>query len=218
MSDVQTVAWPSLLVATTNVGKLREISAALAGLPVTLLTLADLAALPDEPDETGATFAENAALKALAYAGASHLPTVAEDSGLSIDALDGRPGIHSARYPGATYPDKISRLLAELAPHARPWRARFVSAVALAMPGDPPRLLYIGSGTVEGEITEPTGTQGFGYDPIFLYPPYGTTLGNVDEAHKMAISHRGTAFRQFRDWLEQQASVPTGSIGHPLTG
>ena len=101
--------YPRLLLATTNPGKIREIRVVLAGLPLELLTLADLPAL-DAPDETGGTFAENAKIKAIAYAAAFGLPTAAEDSGLAIDALEGRPGVHSARYPGATYPDRFGNL------------------------------------------------------------------------------------------------------------
>ena len=118
-----------LLIASTNPGKVREIRAVLAGLSVTLYSLADLPAVP-EPLETGRTFADNALLKARYYARSSQLLTVAEDSGLVIDALDGRPGVNSARYPGATYPEKFARLYGELAPHPRPWTARFVCSLA----------------------------------------------------------------------------------------
>ena len=193
-----------LLIASTNLGKVREIRAVLAGLSVTLHALADLPAVP-EPAETGRTFADNALLKARYYAQTSRLLTVAEDSGLVIDALDGRPGVKSARYPGATYPEKFARLYAELAPHPRPWTARFVCALAFV--GTPNSMtavepLFTCEATVEGEIAaEPAGSFGFGYDPIFYYPPYETTLGNVDDERKLAVAHRGKAFRQFRQWL-----------------
>src|SRR4051812_14625215 len=118
-----------MLIATTNAGKVREIQRALAGLNVGLETLADLPGIA-EPDETGRTFAENARLKADYYARASGLPTVAEDSGLEIDALNGRPGVLSARYPGATYADKFANLYRELADRPRPWTARFVCSLA----------------------------------------------------------------------------------------
>lgn len=210
MSGVRATRWPSILIATTNAGKIREILDALAGVPVVLLTLADLAVAPPEPEETGRTFAENAALKARAYAYATGLPTVAEDSGLVIDALGGRPGIHSARYPGTTYEDKFRTLYAELAPHPRPWTARFVCALAFVVPdaaaADPSVLpvLFSAEGIVEGEIaTAPRGEHGFGYDPIFFHPPYGSTLGEVETARKRIVSHRGAAFRAFRAWLEQ---------------
>ena len=197
-----------LLIATTNPGKIREIRRALAGLPIDLLTLGDIPPIP-EPDEIGATFAENAALKAQVYARASGLPTVAEDSGLVIDALDGRPGVESARYPGASYADKFVNLYRELAPHDQPWRARFVAALSFV---DTDRRLsdevgFACEGHVEGQIAPaPAGAHGFGYDPIFFYPPYGRTLGEVSDQEKLAVSHRGAAFRIFRDWLRARRS------------
>jgi XTP/dITP diphosphohydrolase len=197
---------PRILVATTNAGKIREIRRVLAGMPAALATLADLPPV-EEPEETGRTFAENARIKAGYYAIATGLPTVAEDSGLVIDALGGRPGVESARYPGSTYPEKFANLYRELAPHPRPWRARFVcSLVYVGAPesGLPP-LLYTTEATVEGEIAAaPVGVFGFGYDPIFFYPPYGTTLGDVPDHRKLAVAHRGKAFRQFRTWVERQ--------------
>lgn len=188
-----------LVVATTNAGKLAEIRALLDGAPVRLYTLADFPAL-DEPDETGATFAENAALKAEAYAARLGLPVVAEDSGLEIDALGGEPGIHSARYPGATYPEKFAHLYARLASFPRPWTARFVAELAFVERG---AVRFRSRGTVEGEIAPvPRGSAGFGYDPMFLYPPCGQTLGEVSGETKLAVAHRGQAFRAFRAWLE----------------
>lgn len=174
----------------------------LDGIPLPIVTPADLAAPPPPPDENGSTFAENAAIKATFYAAASGLPTVAEDSGLVIDALDGRPGVHSARYDGDTYAEKFANLYRELAGHDRPWTARFVCSLALALPGDPAEIVYEADGTVEGEITTPPrGTNGFGYDPIFFFPPYASTLAEVDDARKMAASHRGAAFAKLRQWL-----------------
>ncbi len=197
-----------LLIATTNPGKVREIRQVLEGLPLRLRSLADLSGVV-EPEETGATFAENAALKARAYAAATGLPTVAEDSGLAIDALFGRPGVLSARYPGETYAEKFANLYRELAPCPHPWTAHFICSLAFvdapAATGDDLPIAYATEATVSGEIaTTPVGTHGFGYDPIFYYPPYGTTLGNVDEARKIAVAHRGQAFRQFRDWLRSR--------------
>jgi XTP/dITP diphosphohydrolase len=209
MSHVRATTWPSILIATTNAGKIREILDALEGVPVTLATLADLPIAPAEPEETGRTFAENAALKARVYAYATGRPTVAEDSGLVIDALDGRPGIHSARYPGNTYDEKFANLYRELAPHPRPWTARFVCALAFVVPdaaaadAESLPLTFCSEGTVEGEIaTTPSGAHGFGYDPIFFHPPYGMTLGEVETTRKRTVSHRGAAFRAFRAWLE----------------
>jgi XTP/dITP diphosphohydrolase len=203
-----------LLVATTNPGKIREIREVLlldGGLPIRLLTLSDLSSTMPAPEETGPTFAVNAALKALAYAKASGLPTVAEDSGLAIDALGGRPGVESARYPGRGYPERFENLYRELARHPRPWIARFVCALAFVPVPRTGAALDVGyatEATVEGEITDvPRGDNGFGYDPIFFYPPYGCTLGEVDAVRKLAVAHRGKAFRQFRDWIVQGLSV-----------
>ena len=210
----------ALLVATTNPGKIREIRDILLGgerLPIRLLTLSDLSSNIPAPDETGRTFAANAAIKALAYAEASGLPTVAEDSGLAIDALGGRPGVESARYPGRDYPERFENLYRELAPHPRPWTARYVCSLAFVpvpAPGAPLDVLFATEATVEGEIAAaPRGTNGFGYDPIFLYPPYGATLGETDAVRKLAVAHRGIAFRQFRDWLRAYGLGRRASFG-----
>jgi XTP/dITP diphosphohydrolase len=192
---------PPLLIATTNPGKIREIQHVLAGVPRRLLTLADIAPIA-EPEETGRTFAANAALKARTYAAASGLPTVAEDSGLAIDAIAGRPGVESARYPGDTYAEKFANLYRELAGHARPWTARFVCSLAFIDDQGTSAPAFVTEATVEGEITdEPRGAHGFGYDPIFFYPPYGCTLAEVTGDRKLAVAHRGKAFRAFRTWL-----------------
>jgi XTP/dITP diphosphohydrolase len=182
-----------LLIATTNAGKIREILFVLERLPLKLVTLGDLPPIP-EPEETGATFAENAALKAHYYAALSGLPTVAEDSGLVIDALGGRPGIHSARYPGDTYPDKFRNLYSELEEHAKPWTARYVAAVSVAH--------FACDGVVEGWISpEPKGANGFGYDPIFYCPELGKTFGEATDAEKLTVSHRARAFKKLRTEL-----------------
>lgn len=190
-----------MLIATTNPGKLEEIRAILEGAPARFLTLADF---PDrtEPEETGLTFADNAVLKARAYAAMSGMWAVAEDSGLEIDALGGEPGIHSARYPGATYADKFAHLYARLERHPQPWTARFVCALAVSDPAG--AILFESRGTIEGEIADaPRGSRGFGYDPIFFYPPYNKTLGEVEGLEKLAVAHRGKAFRAFRNWIER---------------
>ena len=192
-----------MLIATTNAGKIREIRRVLGSLPIALQSLADFPSVP-QPEEAGVTFAENARLKAMYYAQAFGVPVVAEDSGLEIDALGGRPGVHSARYPGATYPDKFVNLYRELAPHTRPWTARYVSAVAYIDEAQGPGpVAFECLGFVEGEIApSPRGSNGFGYDPIFFYPPYGATFGEVDDARKLEVAHRGRAFRQFAEWLQ----------------
>jgi non-canonical purine NTP pyrophosphatase (RdgB/HAM1 family) len=195
------------LIATTNAGKLNEIGPLLEGLtiagaPVALRTLADGPPI-EAPDETGRTFAENAQLKALYYAEATGLLTVAEDSGLEIDALGGAPGIESARFGGvsSSYPEKFTLIYKELAlRHAGGSAARFVCALAMAEAG---RILFEARGTIEGLIApHPTGDGGFGYDPIFFYPPFGCTLAEAG-ARKSSVSHRGAAFRQLREYLER---------------
>jgi XTP/dITP diphosphohydrolase len=135
---------------------------------------------------------------------------VAEDSGLAIDALGGRPGIESARYPGATYPDKFQNLYRELGAHPRPWTARYVCSLAFvgrpAGEQERPPVLFTCEDTVEGEIwPEPIGDGGFGYDPIFYYPSFQTTFGNVSDAQKLTVAHRGKAFRHFAEWLRTSA-------------
>ncbi|HVC21369.1 MAG TPA: RdgB/HAM1 family non-canonical purine NTP pyrophosphatase [Vicinamibacterales bacterium] len=186
-----------LLVATTNRDKLREIRGILADAPVELLTLNDVPPV-EPPEETGRSFEENARQKATYYARATGLPTVAEDSGLEIDALDGRPGVESARFggAGATYPQKFALLYDGLRQRGLTTStARFVCAVVCAE-GD--RVVIETRGVVEGRIAPaPSGAHGFGYDPIFFYPPYGRTLAEVTEAEKTAVSHRGQAFRDF---------------------
>jgi XTP/dITP diphosphohydrolase len=190
-----------LLLATTNRGKLSEIFALLADLPVALTTLADYPPI-DAPEETGSTFAENARQKAIFYAGHAGVLTVAEDSGLEIDALGGAPGVHSARFGGkTTYPQKFALLEEQLRQAGSPNRtARFVCALALA---DADRIVFATRGTIEGLITfPPRGEGGFGYDPIFFYPPFGCTLAEAGE-RKSAVSHRGQAFRALRLFLER---------------
>jgi XTP/dITP diphosphohydrolase len=192
-----------LLVATTNPGKLREIEEILKGAPVTLISLAELPCI-DEPEETGATFAENARLKALYYAAATGLPSVADDSGLEIDALGNQPGVHSARWHGTDYAVKFRRiheLLDERGLTTSP--ARFVCHVALAGERG---VVFEADGTVSGEIArEPRGVHGFGYDPIFFYPPLGVTLAEIEQAEKRTVSHRGKAFGALREYLIRTA-------------
>jgi XTP/dITP diphosphohydrolase len=192
----------TLLVATTNPGKLREIRALMSDAPVRLIGLSDIPPI-DEPEETGSTFEENARLKAQYYAAQSGLWTVAEDSGLVIDALGGEPGVLSARFlrPDASYPERFAEIYCRLGERrGEPRTARFVAALASVDDG---RVVYETTGVVEGEIAdEPRGSGGFGYDPIFYYPPYGRTLAEVSEFEKIAVAHRGVAFRKFSDWLK----------------
>jgi len=188
-----------LLIATTNAGKLREIRGILAAVPVALLSLDQF---PDiaEPEETGLTFAENARLKARYYSARTGLVAVADDSGLQIDALGGAPGVHSARWHGSDYPTKFAAIYRELAARGLATSAaKFVAQIAVARDGE---VLFEASGVVEGEIAPaPKGAHGFGYDPIFYYPPYQSTLAEVEGARKAAVSHRGQAFRQLADWM-----------------
>jgi len=190
------------VVATSNRDKVREIRQLLDGIPFELITLDEW---PDliAPEETGRTFEENARAKALYYAKGTGELTVAEDSGIEIDALDGAPGVESARYGGVnlTYPQKFAVIYDALrARRATESPARFVCALALAKDG---RVMFETRGTVEGRVApEPKGAGGFGYDPIFFYPPYGRTLGEATADQKSAVSHRGEAFRALRRFLE----------------
>lgn len=197
-----------LLIATTNRDKLAEIRGILADAPAgTVLGLDTLPGMAT-PEEHGSTFAENARAKALFYAAASGLPTVAEDSGLEVDALGGAPGVLSARFGGEAlpYPKKFEllyRMLRER--HAPGNTARFVCALALAEGG---AVTFEATGTVEGRISlEPRGGHGFGYDPIFFYPPFGCTLGEVPAERKAAVSHRGKAFRKLAEYLERRGRL-----------
>jgi len=191
-----------LVVATTNANKLREIRGILDGTGVRVDGLDAFPAVA-EPDETGATFAENARQKATYYSGVLGVTVVAEDSGLEIDGLGGDPGVQSARYGGpaaATYPQKFALVYAGLrARGAMGSPARFVCALAVA---DGANILYEARGTIEGRVNDsPKGDGGFGYDPIFFYPPLGLTLAELDEGAKASVSHRGQAFRQLREHL-----------------
>jgi XTP/dITP diphosphohydrolase len=189
-----------LLIATTNHNKVREIRPVLAGIDVELVTLADLPPLA-EPEESGATFWENARRKALAYAIATGLLTVAEDSGLHIDALGGAPGVHSARYlgPRVPYDVRFADIYRRMSDPLMARDARFVTALAVAS-GD--RLLFECEARIEGEIAAaPAGREGFGYDPIFWYPPLRKTTGEMSLEEKSAVSHRARAFRDFARWI-----------------
>lgn len=190
-----------LVLATANAGKVREIERILEGLGVTLLTPDDLEA-PPEVVEDGLTFEANAVKKARAFAQASGLPALADDSGLCVDALDGRPGVWSARYggPGADDATRYQRLLAEMAdvPEGRR-QAAFVCVAALCRPDGQ---CLTCEGRCEGEITrEPAGENGFGYDPVFFVPEYNQTMAQLPLETKNRISHRGRALAAMRDQL-----------------
>lgn len=190
-----------VLIATTNQGKVREILQILRGVPHQLRTLADVSDI-EAPDETGASFAENARQKAIYYSRAMGMLTMAEDSGFEVDALGGEPGIYSARYlrEDATYDERfehIQRCMRESGQSNR--SARFVCALAVAN-GD--EIVFETQATVEGLVAPAAvGSNGFGYDPLFLYPPYGKTFGEVSDEEKTAVSHRGQTMRAFRDYL-----------------
>ncbi len=200
----------TLLVATHNKGKLREYKELLRDLPVRLVYLDEVGIHEDVP-ETGSTFEENAVQKATAYARLSGLVTLADDSGLEVDALGGRPGVHSARYagPNAGDDDRIRKLLAELEgvpPEQR--TARFRCVIAVASPeGD----VITAQGTVEGVIADaPRGHHGFGYDPIFYLPDRGCTMAELPPEEKNRISHRARAAEAIKPRLMKFLSARQG--------
>jgi len=192
---------PELLIATNNAGKLAEYRAILACLRLTLLSLTDVGITVDVP-ETGTTFDENAAMKATEYARLTSLPTLADDSGLVIDHLGGRPGIYSARYAGedATDRDRIDKVLAEMT-SAADRSARFVCVAALADSSG--EIIASVNGTCEGVLTtEPRGSSGFGYDPIFLPADFDKTFAELDPETKNRISHRQNAALKIIPFLQ----------------
>jgi XTP/dITP diphosphohydrolase len=190
-----------LLIATHNQGKLDEFRQLLDGLDLEVTDL-EAVGITQDVEETGTTFAENAILKARAYAEMSGLLTWSDDSGLEVDALGGRPGVYSARYggPGLTPRDRYLRLLDELRPYPRQsWTARFRCVVALVLPDGE---LHTVDDKIEGIITDqPAGEFGFGYDPIFYLPEYQATLAEISPELKNEISHRGKATRTAKQLL-----------------
>ena len=196
-------AKPRLLIATNNPGKVAEFRQLLDGCGWELVTPADIG-LELEVEEAGQTYAENATIKAEAYAKASGLVTLADDSGLEVDALGGRPGPLSARYagPDRTDEERVQALLQELTGVPDDKRtARFRCVIAVAEPEGRVELV---EGTVEGRIAhEPRGENGFGYDPVFLVPERGVTTAELPPDEKNAVSHRGAAARKARAVLER---------------
>jgi len=191
-----------ILIATHNPGKVREIGELVKDLPIVFLSLSDVDEAP-EVVEDGRTFEENALKKARTLAAATGMVTLADDSGLCIEALDGRPGVQSARYAGkdASDAEKCIRILQEMEnvpDHAR--TARFVCAMALITPEGEEKMFR---GSCEGKITrEPRGTGGFGYDPIFYFEEARCTFAEMDRHSKNRVSHRGRALRAFARFLE----------------
>lgn len=193
-----------LYACSSNPGKLREF--ALAAPAVLIEPLPHLGPIP-VPEETGATFDENARLKAVYYSAFTPELVFADDSGLEVDALAGAPGVHSARYAGphATDAENNALLLQNLANLTRR-SARFVCVLAVARQG---QVLQTFRGIVEGEILPaPRGDGGFGYDPLFFYPPFGCSLAEIAPEQKFAVSHRGNALRALSAWLSQEKLQP----------
>ena len=186
-----------LLLGTRNTGKAGELRALLRGLELELVSVADLADPPPDPPEDAPTYLENAVGKALAYARATGLPTVADDSGLEVDALGGAPGVRSRRFFGAgASPEERNRMLLGLLDGVTDRTARFVAVIALAQPDGRVETF---DGEVRGEIAEaPRGEDGFGYDPVFVIAEDGRTMAEVPQQEKNAISHRGLAAAKLR--------------------
>jgi len=199
---------PPLVLATGNAGKVRELGDLLAGIPFEIRTLADYPPFV-MPEEAGTTYEANARLKARATAAHTGALALGDDSGIEVDALEGLPGVRSARFggPGLDDAGRVAHLLARIAhvPDARR-TARFRCVIALVWPD---RREHVVEGACEGLITRaPRGSEGFGYDPVFFYPPFGATFGEVSDARKAAVSHRGLAAAAAR-----RALLATGSAG-----
>lgn len=205
----------SIVLASRNPGKLREIRQVLAPLEMHVVSIDDVCPEVPEPEETGATFAENAQDKAVYYSKASGLWCLADDSGLVVDALEGKPGVHSARYAADEVDGEADRKQIDQANNAKLLRelgdtpdsrrnARFVCHLALA---DGENVLLETTGAVEGRIGHaPAGDNGFGYDPLFILPDRGCTTAQLPSEQKNAISHRGQAVRRMADELQDLLS------------
>jgi XTP/dITP diphosphohydrolase len=182
-----------LLIATNNKGKVKELQDLLKNTGFVIITPADIS-LNLEVEEDGTTYAENATKKAIAFAHTSGLISLADDSGLEVDALDGAPGLYSARYhpePGAKDADRRAYMIENLKDKPRPWTAHFHATIAIAMPE---KDVHIVEGNCYGEIIpEERGTGGFGYDPIFLFPELNKTMAELEMEEKNRLSHRAKA-------------------------
>ncbi|HEX8492599.1 MAG TPA: RdgB/HAM1 family non-canonical purine NTP pyrophosphatase [Pyrinomonadaceae bacterium] len=194
-----------LLIATHNPGKILELEASLGMLSLRLRSLREFPSIP-EVEETGMTFTENAVLKASTYGRQSKLWTLADDSGLEVDALGGAPGVFSARYAGpeASDAERVTLLLEELSRKDDGRRsARFVCVIAIADPDG--RVAHVAQGSCEGHLAPaPRGTGGFGYDPIFIPNGYRQTFGELPSEVKQSISHRSRAFQAASAFLRQR--------------
>ncbi len=190
-----------LLLASQNSGKLREMQFILRDLPIQIIAPADIG-IHLEVEETGKTYAENSALKAKAYAKASGLLSLGDDSGLEVDALNGKPGLYSARYapnPDATDADRRAFLLENLRAISRPWTACFRATIAIAHPDGK---IHFTEGVCEGEIIpQERGAGGFGYDPVFYLPELGRTMAELSEEEKNRLSHRAKALEKAKSFL-----------------
>jgi XTP/dITP diphosphohydrolase len=192
-----------LLIATNNPGKVEELRVLLNDLPVRLVTPVDIE-LDLDVTEDGRTYAENAEKKALAFARVSGLVSLADDSGLEVEALEGAPGLYSARYlakPGSTDADRRDYLLKNLGGKPRPWKACFRAVIAIAAPA---REVHLAEGECQGEIIpEERGLGGFGYDPVFFIPGLGRTMAELGMEEKNRVSHRARALMNARPFLEK---------------
>lgn len=196
-----------LLIATHNAGKLAELRDLLRDTPCEPVSLYDVG-IDVDVEETGDTLEENAEIKATTYARLAGMLALADDSGLEVDALGGAPGVHSARYagPGATDAERIAKLLDNLAEHPQPWTARFRCVIAVVSPAGSIKRY---GGACEGVIiSKPRGDNGFGYDPVFLFPERSRTMAELSDAEKNSVSHRGIAARKAAEALKLSTARP----------
>jgi XTP/dITP diphosphohydrolase len=192
-----------LLIATNNKGKVKELQDLLKDTGLELITPADIN-LNLDVEEDGTTYAENAAKKAIAFAHASGLVSLADDSGLEVDALDGAPGLYSARYhpkPGVNDADRRAYMIENLKEKPHPWTAHFHATIAIAIPEQD---VHIVEGNCYGQIIpEERGTGGFGYDPIFLFPELNRTMAELEMEEKNRLSHRARAVMNAIPFLQK---------------